>query len=131
MKFKIGDRVRRVRVPAEGLPVGSEWVVVEVVAEGDDQAGLRLDGHPTLRDSEFFIRVVDAADPVNSPDHYQAGGVETIDIIKAWLTEEEFRGYLKGASIKYLARHHRKGAAEQDLRKCGWYVSRLVGELDA
>ena len=30
-------------------------------------------------------------DLVNKPNHYNIGGIETIDIIKAMLTEEEFK----------------------------------------
>jgi hypothetical protein len=32
-------------------------------------------------------------DKIN-PDHYMTGGIETIDFIKAKLTEEQFKGYL-------------------------------------
>lgn len=37
----------------------------------------------------------------NNPDYYNVGGIENIDIIKAILTDEEFRGYLKGNILKY------------------------------
>ena len=40
-------------------------------------------------------------DMVNSPSHYQLDGFEAIDIIKAALTPEEYRGYLKGNALKY------------------------------
>lgn len=36
--------------------------------------------------------------------YYDAGGIETMDIIKAKLTEDEFRGYCKGNALKYLCR---------------------------
>ena len=39
-------------------------------------------------------------DMVNSPSHYQLDGVEAIDIIKAALTPEEYRGYLKGNALR-------------------------------
>lgn len=41
-------------------------------------------------------------DMVNSPSHYQLDGLEVIDIIRAALTPEEFRGYLKGNDLKYI-----------------------------
>lgn len=56
-------------------------------------------------------------DPVNSPTHYQNGGIETIELIKEYLTPEEFRGYLKGNVIKYRERAPYKGNAEQDYAK--------------
>ena len=36
--------------------------------------------------------------------YYDAGGIETLDIIKAKLTPEQFSGYLLGNSIKYACR---------------------------
>lgn len=32
-------------------------------------------------------------DPVNCPDHYTFGGIETIDYLKAKLSAEEFAGF--------------------------------------
>ena len=35
-------------------------------------------------------------DNVSKPEHYNKGGIEAIDGIKASMTDTEFRGYLKG-----------------------------------
>ena len=67
----------------------------------------------------------DRADPVNRPAHYQTGGIETIEIIRAMLTDDEFRGYLKGNILKYRERAQFKGNAEQDYAKARWYMARL------
>ena len=64
-------------------------------------------------------------DMVNSPSHYTDGGIETIDFIKAKLTDEEFAGYLKGNVIKYVTRADLKGNRSQDLAKAKWYLDRL------
>lgn len=68
-------------------------------------------------------------DMVNSPPHYTAGGIECIDALKAALTPEEFKGFLKGNTIKYLWRSNLKGAALEDVQKAGWYRQRLEQEL--
>lgn len=68
-------------------------------------------------------------DPVNSPSHYTAGGIETIDYIKAKLTPEEFIGYLKGNVIKYTSRAGKKADTIQDLEKAQWYMNRQIKEL--
>jgi len=68
-------------------------------------------------------------DPVNSPLHYTAGGIETIDYIKAKLTPEEFIGYLKGNVIKYTSRAGKKQDTIQDLEKAQWYMNRQIKEL--
>ena len=67
----------------------------------------------------------EAADPVNSPPHYTDGGIETIDYIRAKLSEEEFSGYCRGNALKYLSRAGKKGAAAEDHRKAVWYLSYL------
>jgi hypothetical protein len=67
-------------------------------------------------------------DNVNSPSHYQSeNGVECIDAIQAALTEEEYRGYLKGNILKYTWRERMKGGKES-LQKARWYLNRLLGD---
>lgn len=65
------------------------------------------------------------ADMVNHPEHYNQNGVETIDVIEAALTPEEFRGFLKGNVMKYLDRHEFKNG-QQDLEKAQWYTLKLI-----
>ena len=67
-------------------------------------------------------------DAIN-PQHYQKGGVECSDAIEASMTEEAFKGFLKGNCIKYLYRYENKNGAE-DLKKAQWYLSRLLTVLD-
>ena len=43
------------------------------------------------------------SDPIN-PSHYQVGGIETIDYMRAKSTPEEFEGYLRLSALKYLSR---------------------------
>lgn len=68
---------------------------------------------------------VTAADPINSPAHYQHGGIETIDVIRAVLTPDEFRGYLKGTILKYRERAEHKGKRGEDYAKAKWFYDRL------
>jgi hypothetical protein len=64
---------------------------------------------------------------VDHPQHY--GGAENpfevIKVLEVWLTPDEFRGFLKGNVIKYLARARMKGGTE-DQAKAAWYAQRLV-----
>lgn len=65
-------------------------------------------------------------DMVNSPDHYKKRYIrEVIQSIKGLCTPEEYRGYLKGSKIKYLARYQDKGGIE-DLEKGQWYGDELI-----
>lgn len=66
-------------------------------------------------------------DPVNRPFHYNWLKKEVIDIIKDCLTEEEFKGYLKGNIIKYSLRAGLKAnsSLEEDLQKRNKYLQWL------
>lgn len=63
-------------------------------------------------------------DMVNQPIHYNAGQYEVLDVIKDWLTEEEFRGYIKGNMIKYIARERYKNG-DEDMQKAEFYIHYL------
>lgn len=66
------------------------------------------------------------SDEINSPSHYMLfPGMESIDVIKAALTPEEFRGFCKGNALKYRLRAGDKGPAEKCIAKANWYQNRL------
>lgn len=68
-------------------------------------------------------------DIVNSPKHYAKGNIECIQAIRAALTPEEFRGYLRGNMLKYLWRYDCKDSAIVDLKKAEWYLKELLFEV--
>jgi hypothetical protein len=65
----------------------------------------------------------DLSDPVNNPDHYTDGGIETIDYIEA-----KGLGYHLGNAVKYISRAGKKGTNQglEDLRKAQWYLARAI-----
>ena len=67
-------------------------------------------------------------DMVNHPPHYNQGGIETIEAIKAALGEG-FTFYLTGNILKYLWRYQHKNGLE-DVKKAQFYLNRLVQEMD-
>lgn len=75
----------------------------------------------------------DVIDMVNSPPHYKLNGldIESVDVIRAVLTAEEFRGWCKGNAIKYLMRLGKKDKEIQDARKSIKFLEWLVKELEA
>lgn len=66
------------------------------------------------------------SDAVNSPQHYTGGDVECIDAIKASMSSEAFKGYLKGNVQKYLWRYEKKVAPLEDLHKAQVYLGWLI-----
>ena len=50
-------------------------------------------------------------------DHYKKlGDYQPWEVLRHWLTPEEFRGYMKGTAIAYLAREQDKGGT-LDIKK--------------
>lgn len=60
-------------------------------------------------------------------DHYRRLTPQPVELLKCWLTPEEFKGFLRGNVIKYLARYQYKGGV-QDLEKAKQYLEWLIGE---
>lgn len=59
-------------------------------------------------------------------DHYKKmGDYQPWEVLKAWLTPEEFRGYMKGTAIAYLARERDKGGT-LDIKKATHTLQGLI-----
>jgi hypothetical protein len=69
-------------------------------------------------------------DAVNSPAHYNTGGIECIDYLKDNMSWEGYTGYLEGNTKKYLHRWRYKSKPVEDLKKARWYLDRLITELE-
>ena len=67
-------------------------------------------------------------DNVNSPNHYNQGGIECIEAIKASLGDD-YKHYCKGNVMKYLWRYEHKNGLE-DLKKAQWYLNSMVESLE-
>lgn len=67
---------------------------------------------------------------VNHPTHYNKGTMECLDVIKACLSNSEFKGFLKGNVMKYMYRKGDKGDALEDLNKACWYAKKLMEQED-
>lgn len=57
--------------------------------------------------------------------HYTDKQVQPWDAMEAWMSEEQFIGFLKGNVIKYLARCDDKGG-KTDLQKASHYLDKLI-----
>ena len=68
------------------------------------------------------------SEQVDHPHHY--GGAdnpfETIKVLRAWLTPEQYGGFLRGNALKYLSRVGKKGDAGEDAAKARWYANAYV-----
>lgn len=66
-------------------------------------------------------------DNVNNPAHYTAGGIETLDYIKAKVSD--YPSYAVGNILKYVSRYEHKNGIE-DLKKAQFYLNDLVEEME-
>lgn len=57
--------------------------------------------------------------------YYDAGGIESIEIIKAKLTPDQYEGYLHGNILKYSTRANFKGTYRRDMEKVAVYTELL------
>lgn len=65
-----------------------------------------------------------ANDLVNSPAHYQSGGMEVIDVIEAFKL-----GFPLGNAVKYILRAGKKDDGLQDLQKAAWYLNHEINKI--
>ena len=122
----------------EPEPKAKPTVVVATDEEKAKQYG-KIETEPVVTDTASTgVSVADGKpmdtmnDAVHHPQHYTLPGltVESVDVIRAVLTPEEFKGWCKGNALKYSLRAGRKDPAKegQDLAKAGVFLSWITGE---
>lgn len=75
-----------------------------------------------------------SVDNVNSPSHYTAGRIETIEVIEDYTAgyEDGFVAYCVGNAVKYLARApYKHDTPVEDLRKAAKYIDFALDRLSA
>jgi len=125
-KRKYGKKPASKFIKFMGVTMSKENLVSMTTDQADRIIEAALEPKVRMLSQADYVEPVDM---VNSPPHYKIGGIETIDFIKAKLTPEEFRGYLKGNVLKYASRTGYKGDALQDAGKMAWYANRLEQAL--
>lgn len=60
------------------------------------------------------------------PSHYMgSGGIQAMDVMKAFMPPERYAGFCQGNIIKYILRYKRKNGV-LDLEKCRDYLDELI-----
>ncbi|HAB7304789.1 TPA_asm: DUF3310 domain-containing protein [Listeria monocytogenes] len=77
---------------------------------------------------DYLIKFKDASDNVNNPAHYTAGGIETLDYIKAKV--KDYPSYAVGNILKYVSRYEHKNGIE-DLKKAQFYLNDLIEWMES
>ena len=62
--------------------------------------------------------------------HYKDMKIQPWDAMEAWLTPAQFRGFLLGSALAYLARVNTKGVEGkggiQDIKKARHYLDKII-----
>lgn len=59
--------------------------------------------------------------PIKEVPYYDAGGITVLDVMKAKMTPEQYKGYLLGNVIKYSLRLNWKHQSKEDAKKLADY----------
>lgn len=73
---------------------------------------------------------VRADDVQQGGDHYRTMDVQPWAAMQAWMTPEQFAGYLRGCALKYLARAGSKGPTLDEYRKARHYLDKLIETME-
>ena len=131
-KLRFGDKVKV-------LESGHDWhgrICLVASVEEDKGKVWVYESHDTSVSAFIKIDALDLIegdafskpDNVNHPPHYNQGGIECLEAIKAALGDG-FVAYLRGNVIKYLWRCEHKGGIE-DLKKAAFYLDRAIKEME-
>lgn len=95
--------------------------ISDIVVEFDTSEKLNT----KLIDENFALRAkIESYNQVTKASHYNQGDIETIDYIISVLTPEEFAGFCKGTTLRYISRERYKGQIK-DIMKGSYYMQKL------
>ena len=70
------------------------------------------------------------SDNINKPSHYQGRyGMESIDVLRNFMTSEQLKGFYLGNALKYQLRFQKKNGLE-DLKKARKNLDWLIEEME-
>lgn len=134
-KVSKSEKIRRVfqqnpiAVPKE---VATKFKVdVALVYQIRKQVVDKRNGEPPTKKKvlDYVARAVSHPPSANQQQvggsHYKSMPIQPWEAMQAWMTPDEFKGFLKGNAIKYLARCNAKGGLE-DVKKAHHYTAKLI-----
>ncbi|WZP35559.1 nucleotide kinase [Enterococcus phage vB_Efs30_KEN14] len=98
----------------------NNFVIPELEVNFDDS---KCDG------IEPDVEVYFESDLIDNQIHYTVNGIQPIQIMKANMTKEEYRGFLEGNILKYPLRYKHKNGLE-DLKKAKTYLTWLIEDIE-
>lgn len=123
------------------LPVNDEPTIEELFENyGDD--GVEPEQEESMTYDEYLNQSDDvvtkhlekvahkiASDLIDNQEHYTNNGIQPIEIMKANMTKEKYRGFLEGNILKYPLRYEDKNGLN-DLKKAKTYLTWLIEDIE-
>ena len=101
----------------------------ETMMNNHDKAQFLMDMRESMKLDEAVENMIDTEgeDMVNSPPHYRGQGLESIEVIDAFVPDPY--SYYMGNVLKYVMRSLSKNG-KQDLEKAKWYLDKMIGDYN-
>ncbi|QLF85404.1 hypothetical protein vBEfaS271_35 [Enterococcus phage vB_EfaS-271] len=118
----------------------NHFVIPELEVNFDDSKcdGVEAEQEKSMTYDEYLymsggvepdVEVYFESDLIDNQSHYTVNGIQPIQIMKANMTKEEFRGFLEGNILKYPLRYKHKNGLE-DLKKAKTYLTWLIEDIE-
>lgn len=114
----------------------NHFVIRELVVEHEDEQEESMTYDEYLNQSDDVVTKhlekeahKTASDLIDQQDHYTNNGIQPIQIMKANMTKEKYRGFLEGNILKYPLRYEDKNGLE-DLKKAKTYLTWLIEDIE-
>jgi hypothetical protein len=130
LQYKIGDKFRR----------NQNGLIVEIIEiqGGENPYVLNGGGITNCNHLEaYYTKVIEFKVNINEMNieenkHHQLWeGVQSLDVMKQVLTDEEYKGFLKGNILKYQLRLGKKDDTTKEIKKINDYskeLNKMLGE---
>ena len=118
----------------------NHFVIPELEVNFEDSKcdGIEPEQEKSMRYDEYLymsggvepdVEVYFESDLIDNQIHYTVNGIQPIQIMKANMTKEEYRGFLEGNILKYPLRYKHKNGLE-DLKKAKTYLTWLIEDIE-
>lgn len=95
---------------SDGMTAAADELIERSLRTDEDEV-------PITQDPLGYEQILDALHQQIGGDHYRKyGSMQPVQILKRYLSDAEFRGWVKGTAVVYLLREADKGG-DQDILK--------------
>lgn len=130
IEFEDDSKCDGVEAEQEEVMTYDEYVAKQNGIEPEKEKSMTYDDYLNLSDGvEPDVEVYFESDLIDNQIHYTVNGIQPIQIMKANMTKEEFRGFLEGNILKYPLRYKHKNGLE-DLKKAKTYLTWLIEDIE-